>query len=93
MEQLRNEKEAAKRLNVSLSFLRKDRIKERLVPFVRVGDKTVRYRDSDLDAFILGLPLAVPAPIAIGKRRGRRTNAEKAAAGAARQAAIGKGGS
>lgn len=45
-------KEAAKFLSVSPSFLEKDRWRGARIPFVRVGTRTIRYRDADLSAFL-----------------------------------------
>lgn len=95
MEKLIKDREAALHLGVSISFLQKDRIFQRRIPFVRLGG-AVRYRESDLNAFIQNLPASIPSPEPaattpphpyIGKRRWRPSNASKAAA---RQAAAGK---
>ena len=61
---LLNEKEAAKYISMSTSYLRKSRmdgdIKDRLPapPFVRIGQKntTIRYRLSDLKKWVEDLP-------------------------------------
>jgi excisionase family DNA binding protein len=44
--------EAAKCLGVSKAFLERDRWAGPTIPFVRVGGRAVRYRVSDLEAFI-----------------------------------------
>lgn len=44
--------EAACRLGVSKAFLERDRWAGARIPFVRVGTRAIRYRQSDLDAFI-----------------------------------------
>ena len=45
-------KEAAPYLGVSEAFLERDRWAGAQVPFIRVGSRAVRYRVSDLEAFI-----------------------------------------
>lgn len=45
-------KEAAPLLGVSEAFLERDRWAGAQVPFIRVGSRAVRYRLSDLNAFI-----------------------------------------
>lgn len=45
-------KQAADILGVSQSFLERDRWAGAQIPFVRVGKRSVRYRNKDLDAFI-----------------------------------------
>lgn len=45
-------KEAAPLLRVSTAFLERDRWAGAQVPFIRVGRRAVRYRLSDLNAFI-----------------------------------------
>ena len=45
-------KEAAPILGVSVAFLERDRWAGAQVPFIRVGARAVRYRLSDLNAFI-----------------------------------------
>jgi excisionase family DNA binding protein len=73
LEKLLTVKQAADILNVSTTFLNIDRIREKRVPFIKIG-KLVRYRPSDLEAFINGLPAqeTTPAPVCTeGKRRGR----------------------
>lgn len=47
-------KEAAHRLGVSAAFLERDRWAGARIPFIRVGTRTVRYRQSDLDTYIDG---------------------------------------
>jgi excisionase family DNA binding protein len=51
-ENLLTTKEAAKVLGVSAAFLERDRWAGARVPFVRVGDRGVRYRPSDLRTYI-----------------------------------------
>lgn len=45
-------KEAAPLLNVSVAFLERDRWAGAQVPYIRVGARAIRYRLSDLNAFI-----------------------------------------
>lgn len=45
-------KEAAPLLGVSEAFLERDRWADAKVPFIRVGNRAVRYRLSDLNAYI-----------------------------------------
>lgn len=45
-------KEAAPLLGVSEAFLERDRWAGAKVPFIRVGNRAVRYRLSDLNAYI-----------------------------------------
>ena len=45
-------KEAARILAVSEAFLERDRWAGAEIPFVRVGSRGVRYRRSDLEAYI-----------------------------------------
>jgi excisionase family DNA binding protein len=51
-EKLITTKEAAIFLGVSVAFLERDRWAGAKVPFVRVGDRGVRYRPSDLQAYV-----------------------------------------
>lgn len=51
-EALLNEKEAAVFLRVSPEFLQGDRYRGATIPFVRIGRRGVRYRQSDLDKYI-----------------------------------------
>lgn len=44
--------EAAQFLGVSKSFLERDRWAGARVPFIKVGSRAVRYRLSDLNAYI-----------------------------------------
>jgi len=46
--------DAAKYLGVSAAFLERDRWAGARVPFIRVGNRAVRYRLADLDAYIAG---------------------------------------
>lgn len=52
IQQLVTTKVAAAYLGVSASFLEKDRWRGSRIPFVRIGARTIKYRLSDLDAFI-----------------------------------------
>lgn len=45
-------KEAASFLGVSKAFLERDRWAGARIPFIKVGSRAVRYRSSDLDAYI-----------------------------------------
>ena len=45
-------KQAAPYLGVSEAFLERDRWAGAQVPFIRIGARAVRYRLSDLEAFI-----------------------------------------
>jgi excisionase family DNA binding protein len=47
-----NTKQAAEYLSVSAAFLERDRWAGARIPFIKVGSRAVRYRQSDLDAFI-----------------------------------------
>lgn len=44
--------QAAQYLGVSTAFLNRDRWAGATVPFVKIGSRAVRYRESDLDEFI-----------------------------------------
>lgn len=46
--------EAAQYLNVSKAFLERDRWAGARIPFIKVGSRAVRYRQSDLDAYLDG---------------------------------------
>ena len=45
-------KEAARILGVSVAFLERDRWAGARVPFIKIGSRAVRYRLSDLHAYI-----------------------------------------
>jgi excisionase family DNA binding protein len=45
-------KEAAHFLGVSAAFLERDRWANADIPYVRVGSRTVRYRLSELEAYV-----------------------------------------
>ena len=45
-------KEAAKYLSVSKAFLERDRWAGARIPFLKVGSRAVRYRQSDLDIYL-----------------------------------------
>ena len=49
---LLNTAEAASYLGVSKAFLEHDRCYEARIPHIKVGSRAVRYRLSDLDAFL-----------------------------------------
>lgn len=51
-EKLLTTKQAAPILGVSKSFLDRDRWAGARIPFIRVGSRAVRYRLSDLNAYI-----------------------------------------
>ncbi|MEM7540512.1 MAG: helix-turn-helix domain-containing protein [Pseudomonadota bacterium] len=43
---------AAERLGVSAAFLERDRCSRRLIPYVVIGTRTVRYSPNALDEYI-----------------------------------------
>jgi len=45
-------REAATLLGVSKAFLERDRWAGARIPFIKVGSRSVRYRPSDLDAYL-----------------------------------------
>lgn len=45
-------KEASKLLGVSTAFLERDRWAGAKIPFIKVGSRAIRYRQSDLDDYI-----------------------------------------
>ena len=47
-------KEAAQFLGVSTAFLERDRWAGARIPFVKIGTRTVRYKPSELEAYISG---------------------------------------
>ncbi len=51
---LLNTAEAAQLLGVSKAFLERDRWAGARIPFVRVGERAVRYQLSELEAYIAG---------------------------------------
>jgi predicted DNA-binding transcriptional regulator AlpA len=51
-ENLLTSKEAAPILGVSVAFLERDRWAGARVPFIKIGSRAVRYRLSDLNAYI-----------------------------------------
>jgi len=51
---LLNTTEAALYLGVSKAFLERDRWAGARIPFIKVGSRAVRYRLSDLDAYLDG---------------------------------------
>lgn len=44
--------EAAEILNVSKAYLERDRWQGASIPFVKIGTRTVRYRQSDLQQYV-----------------------------------------
>jgi len=51
-ERLLTTKEAASFLGVSPAFLERDRWANVVVPYVRVGSRTVRYQLTELEAYV-----------------------------------------
>jgi excisionase family DNA binding protein len=51
-QKLLSTKEAARVLGVSAAFLERDRWAGARIPFIKVGTRAVRYRPSDLTAYI-----------------------------------------
>lgn len=49
---LLNTQQAAQFLGVSKAFLERDRWAGARIPFIKVGSRAVRYRQTDLDTFI-----------------------------------------
>ena len=45
-------KEAARYLNISKAFLERDRWAGARIPFIKVGSRSVRYRQSDLETYL-----------------------------------------
>jgi len=45
-------KQAAKYLSVSAAFLERDRWAGARIPFIKLGSRSIRYRQADLDALI-----------------------------------------
>ena len=52
MQQLLKTSEAALILGVSESFLERDRWGDGRIPFIKVGARAVRYRESDLQNYL-----------------------------------------
>lgn len=50
--QLLDTKQAAQFLGLSKAFLERDRWAGAKVPFIKIGDRAVRYRIEDLEAYI-----------------------------------------
>jgi len=50
--QLLNTQQAASYLGVSKAFLERDRWAGARVPFIKIGSRAVRYRATDLEAYI-----------------------------------------
>lgn len=59
-EKLLTTKEAAPFLGVSEAFLERDRWAGARIPFIRIGSRAVRYRLSDLEAYIASNRHAAP---------------------------------
>jgi excisionase family DNA binding protein len=51
-DQLLTTKQAAFLLGISCAFLERDRWAGAKIPFIKVGSRSVRYRQSDLDTYI-----------------------------------------
>lgn len=45
-------KQAANYLSVSSAFLERDRWAGARIPFIKIGNRSIRYRQTDLDLFI-----------------------------------------
>lgn len=71
---LLNEKEVAERLGRSVKTVQKDRCYGSGPPFVKVG-RLVRYRESDVDAYLAALP-AYRSTSEVSARRARDPEAE-----------------
>ena len=50
---LLNEKELAGELKISVSWLQKDRVTARLIPYIKVGPRAVRYDLGQVKASLL----------------------------------------
>jgi len=50
--QLLTPKQAAESIGVTQGFLTRDRCTTAKIPFLKLGHKTVRYRQEDLDGFL-----------------------------------------
>lgn len=50
--QLLNTKQAANYLGVSAAFLERDRWAGARVPYVKLGSRSIRYRQGDLEAYV-----------------------------------------
>lgn len=44
--------QAAQHIGLSKEFLARDRCTDARIPFIKLGHRTVRYRQEDLDAFV-----------------------------------------
>ena len=51
-EQLLNSQQAADYLGVSRAFLERDRWAGAIIPFIKIGSRAVRYRQSDLEGYV-----------------------------------------
>jgi excisionase family DNA binding protein len=51
-EQLLNSQQAADYLGVSRAFLERDRWAGAKIPFIKIGSRAVRYRQSDLEGYV-----------------------------------------
>lgn len=52
IEHLLSTKEAARYLGVSTSFLERDRWAGAKIPFIKIGNRAIRYKYEDLESFI-----------------------------------------
>ncbi|WP_341232038.1 helix-turn-helix domain-containing protein [uncultured Methylophaga sp.] len=52
IEQLLNSQQAADYLGVSRAFLERDRWAGAKIPFIKIGSRAVRYRQSDLEGYV-----------------------------------------
>ena len=52
IKQLLTTAEAATYISMSKAFLERDRWAGARIPFIKIGSRAVRYRKSDLDAYI-----------------------------------------
>ncbi|MCG8317558.1 MAG: helix-turn-helix domain-containing protein [Pseudomonadales bacterium] len=46
-------KEAARYLGVSAAFLERDRIESARIPYIKLGSRSIRYLQNDLDTFLI----------------------------------------
>ena len=49
---LLNTRQAAQYLGVSMAFLERDRWAGARIPFIKLGSRTVRYKQSDLEHYV-----------------------------------------
>jgi predicted DNA-binding transcriptional regulator AlpA len=50
--QLLNTKQAANHLGVSAAYLERDRWAGAKIPFIRLGTRSIRYRQQDIEEFV-----------------------------------------